>query len=436
MSSSSRKRRFAATLAVAATTLGMVTLTSAPAQAAAICGGNVSVYGTLPDGRLTYTAIAPNTGDRVKTLIGANLGFTPKAMATLNFNTVLVTSTAGELYRVDIQTNDSALALAGVTKIWDSGWTFDKLTYDGAGHLYGTVAGELHRYNVSQAKPSGPAHIAKHAVIDTGFVLKTLAAAGDDVLIASTADGRLLSYQINGVGDWESSVLKSSGWSAVDNLVSPGGGLYYGRTNGGMYWYHDADPTDGKGDDIAYHPADPVDASGWTQSLLSAFANDCTYQPPAPPTPTPSTKGGQIARSEIMSRAVNWLNRDIPYSQSAYASDPDGDHTYRTDCSGFVSMAWHAGTSYTTQSLPGVAATISKSDLQPGDALNTLDGHVVLFEKWVDKAAGKFSYIHEANTNDDMMRGQDYLNGGSDGRIAGHAASGYVALRYDKVVNG
>ncbi|MYT22646.1 hypothetical protein GTW69_20540, partial [Streptomyces sp. SID7760] len=70
----------------------------------------------LPDGRLTYTAIAPNTGDRVKTLVGANLGFTPKAMATLNFNTVLVTSTAGELYRVDIQTNDSALALAGVTK--------------------------------------------------------------------------------------------------------------------------------------------------------------------------------------------------------------------------------------------------------------------------------------------------------------------------------
>lgn len=34
------------------------------------------------------------------------------------------------------------------------------------------------------------------------------------------------------------------------------------------------------------------------------------------------------------------------------------------------------------------------------------------------------------------VRRQDYLNGGTDGRIAGHAASGYVALRYDKVVNG
>jgi hypothetical protein len=436
MFSPSRKLRLAAALTVGATTLGLATLSTAPAQAAAVCGGDVSVYGTLPDGRLTYTAISPNTGDRAKTLIGADLGFTPKAMATLNFNTVLVTSTAGALYRVDIQTNDNALALAGVTKIWDSGWTFDKMTYDGAGHLYGTVDGQLHRYNVSQAKPSGPAHIAQHVVIDDGFVFKTLAAAADDVLIATTADGRLLSYQINGVGDWERSDLKSDGWSAVDSLVSPGGGLYYGRTNGGMYWYHDVDPTDGKGSDIVYHSDDPVDASGWTQTLLSAYANDCDYQPPVPPTPTPSSRGGQIARSEVMSRAVNWLNRDIPYNQGASASDPEGDHNYRTDCSGFVSMAWHANLSYTTYSLPDVSTVVSKSDLQPGDALNTQDGHVVLFEKWVDKSAGKFSYIHESNPNDDMMRGQDYLNGGSDARIAGHAASGYVALRYDKVVNG
>ncbi|WP_328624688.1 hypothetical protein OHA88_06985 [Streptomyces sp. NBC_00353] len=131
------------------------------------------------------------------------------------------------------------------------------------------------------------------------------------------------------------------------------------------------------------------------------------------------------------------MNRGIPYKQGAYASDPYDDHTYRTDCSGLVSMIWHADTSYTTTySLPSVSSTISKSDLQPGDALYTQDGHVVLFEKWVDKAAGKFSYIHEANTNDDMMRGQDYLIGGTDGRIAGHVASGHVALRYDKVVNG
>ncbi|MEU9855367.1 hypothetical protein [Streptomyces sp. NPDC047974] len=436
MRSMPRARRLAASVALAASTLGLVTFgTAAPAQAAAVCGGDVSIYGTLADGRLTYTAISPNTGDRVKTLIGPALGFTPKAMATLNFNTVLVTSTSGALYRVDVQTNNTSLGLAGVTKIWDGGWTFDKMTYDGAGHLYGTVAGQLHRYNVSQAKPAGPEHIAQHVVIDEGFVLKTLAAAGDDVLVATTTDGKLVSYQINGVGDWERSDLKASGWTAVDSLVSPGGGLYYGRTNGGLYWYHDADPTDGKGDDIAYHPTDPVDASGWTQTLLSAFAGDCTYQAPSTP-PSDSTEGGTITRSEVIGRALNWLSRDVPYSQSTTATDPEGAHRYRTDCSGFVSMAWHANESYNTGSLPSVSAVINKSDLQPGDALNTQSGHVVLFEKWVDKAAGKFSYIHESNPNDDMMRGQDYLDGGNDGSIAGHAASGYVALRYDKIVNG
>ncbi|MFF9285077.1 hypothetical protein [Streptomyces griseosporeus] len=34
-----------------------------------------------------------------------------------------------------------------------------------------------------------------------------------------------------------------------------------------------------------------MDASGWTQSLLSAYANNCAYVPPAPPT---SVQGGAI----------------------------------------------------------------------------------------------------------------------------------------------
>ncbi|MFF4588223.1 CHAP domain-containing protein [Streptomyces sp. NPDC001388] len=291
-------RRTSAALAVGAMSFGLVTVTGGAAQAAASCTGDVSIYGTLSDGRLTYTQIEPNTGDRVKTLVGPDLGFTPKAMATLNFNTVLVTSTAGDLYRVDVQTNNTSLALAGVTKIWDGGWTFDKMVYDGAGHLYGTVEGQLHQYLVSQAKPTGSAHIGQHVVIDTGFVLKTLAAAGDDRIIASTSGGQLYSYKIDGVGDWTRATLKSDGWSAVDSLSSPGGGLYYGRTNGGMYWYHDVDPTDGDGSDIAYHPSDPVDASGWTQSLLSAYANNCAYVPPAP-TATTGEKIAKVANAQV-----------------------------------------------------------------------------------------------------------------------------------------
>ncbi|MEU2428551.1 hypothetical protein ABZ611_03365 [Streptomyces sp. NPDC007861] len=423
-------RRAGSALAVGAVSLGMVTTVgSGTAAAAASCGGDVSIYGTLADGRLTYTAIAPNTGDRVKTLIGPDLGFEPKAMATLNFNTILVTSTAGALYRVDVQTNNNALALAGITKIWDSGWTFDKLTYDGAGRLYGTVAGELHRYNVTEDKPSGPAHIGQHQVIDSGFVLKTLAAAGKDRLIASTADGRLLGYKINGVADWESTQLKSDGWSAVDSLVSPGGGLYYGRTNGGMYWYHDATPYDNDGSDIAYHPSDPVDASGWTQTLLSGFGNDCSYVVPS------STADGPITRSEVMARAKNWYDREVQYSQSTNMADwvygPTTDVKYRPDCSGFVSMAWHLNMSLTTYSLPGVSHEISKSDLQPGDILNYSTTHVVLFAGWKDQAAGTFYYYSEGNPSSDMNYGSADIN---SGEIDGHAYSNYKALRYDKIV--
>ncbi|MEU7278979.1 CHAP domain-containing protein [Streptomyces sp. NPDC045431] len=260
-------------LAAGAVSLGLVTLNASTASAdTTVCSGTASIYGVLPDGRLTYSAINPTSGDRIKTLVGPDLGFTPKAMATLNFNTVLVTSTAGELYRVDVQTNNTTLALANApVRIADGGWTHDKLTYDGYGHLYGTASGILMRYLVSEDKPAGSQHINQRVEIGTGFVLKTLAAAGQDRLIATTDAGKLHSYKIIG-NAWKRDDLKEDGWSGFNQLVSPGGGFYYGRTanTGGMYWYKDGNISDGSGADIAYHTNDPVDESGWTQQLLSA----------------------------------------------------------------------------------------------------------------------------------------------------------------------
>lgn len=46
-----------------------------------------------------------------------------------------------------------------------------------------------------------------------------------------------------------------------------------------------------------------------------------------------------ISRDEVISRAQDWVNRRIPYSQTQYT---DG---YRQDCSGYVSMAWKSSTS-------------------------------------------------------------------------------------------
>ncbi|MGW2190416.1 FG-GAP-like repeat-containing protein, partial [Streptomyces sp. NPDC001719] len=98
-----------------------------------------------------------------------------------------------------------------------------------------------------------------------------------------------------------------------------------------------------------------------------------------------------ITRSETLRRAASWFGKGLHYS---------GDNTYqgwRTDCSGFVSMAWGLpGPGETTDSfIPGgVAHEISKDELKPGDALNNKalgnDGHVVLFEKWADSSQSSY----------------------------------------------
>jgi len=104
-----------------------------------------------------------------------------------------------------------------------------------------------------------------------------------------------------------------------------------------------------------------------------------------------SILNGPISRIEIMLRGQYWIDKHVPYSQEKYYPDPAG-MKYRTDCSGFVSMALHTNhPGYNTVSLPEVAVRINWSQLQKGDFVGTLgagtggdDGHVVLFHSWKD----------------------------------------------------
>jgi murein DD-endopeptidase MepM/ murein hydrolase activator NlpD len=231
------------------------------------CAANSSVYGVLPDNRLTYTAISVDTGDRTHGAVVsmARLPFTPKAMATLNFNTILVTSATGTLYRVDVITNNDALIFNAPVQI-GTGWTHDLLAYDGSGHLFGIADGVLLRYPVTASKPTS---IATGTRIDGGFALKTLTGAGPAWLMGTTSAGELLSYRITGPGDWARYELRSTTWQGFSHLVSPGAGTFYGHHPGGsMHRYLDPEPFDGSGSDL--QALGVVDASGWSQVLLSA----------------------------------------------------------------------------------------------------------------------------------------------------------------------
>jgi hypothetical protein len=228
---------------------------------------DVSVFGVLADGRLTYSGIDSATGDRRATVTSAApLPFPAMSMVTLNFNTLLVASTTGVLYRVDI-TGTNPLVFSPPVQI-GTGYTHKLLAFDGDGSLFGIAAstGALRRYTVPSAKPTT---LINNTLIGDGFgTLKTLAAAGPDVLLATTSAGTLIQYRITDT--WARTDLVASGWNH-EHLLSPGNGLYYARTaQGAMLRFLDSAPLNGSGADIRSYPNDPVDTAGWNQTLLSA----------------------------------------------------------------------------------------------------------------------------------------------------------------------
>lgn len=102
-----------------------------------------------------------------------------------------------------------------------------------------------------------------------------------------------------------------------------------------------------------------------------------------------------ITRDEVIKRAQKWSKNPVPYSMEKYK---DG---YRTDCSGYVSLAYKLGESYSTVNLPNVVEPIKKDELKSGDIIGYLgpgsggaNGHVVIFEKWADKEHTKY-YTYE-----------------------------------------
>ncbi|MEU6479889.1 VCBS repeat-containing protein, partial [Streptomyces sp. NPDC047017] len=144
-----------------------------------------------------------------------------------------------------------------------------------------------------------------------------------------------------------------------------------------------------------------------------------------------STAGGRITRSEVLSRAQSWVDENVPYNQSGYKSDANG--TYREDCSGYVSMAWHLTDSLVTWTLPDVSSQISFSSLKPGDALDYTAEHTFLFAGWKDQSSGSFTYYAESNEHD-PTHGPTSANI-NNSSLEGWPTSVYEGLRYNNIAD-
>jgi hypothetical protein len=144
-------------------------------------------------------------------------------------------------------------------------------------------------------------------------------------------------------------------------------------------------------------------------------------------------RNAKISRAEVIARAESWYYRQVPYSQSDTARDPEDTH-YRTDCSGFVSMAWRITptgmSSPTTATLRNYASVISKSSLKAGDALirqesGGTSGHAVIFKEWVGSGQSTMKVIEQNSTANDMMYREVSLS----------SYSAFTAYRYDNIID-
>jgi hypothetical protein len=125
-----------------------------------------------------------------------------------------------------------------------------------------------------------------------------------------------------------------------------------------------------------------------------------------------------ISRTAVLSRAQSWIDSPVKYSQSTYHLG------YRTDCSGYVSMCWKTGSSWSTRSFHAVSHPIAASRLTPGDALLKKGYHIRLFYGWVDDARTQYVAYESGYGTVAVARIHS---------IAEDVAAGYVPTRYDRI---
>jgi hypothetical protein len=179
-------------------------------------------------------------------------------------------------------------------------------------------------------------------------------------------------------------------------------------------------------------------------AAAAATAVTCGLVALAGPAHATSTLGGSITTDEMMTRAQYWVNQAVPYDEAGTHTDSSGT-SYREDCAGFVSMAWHLSKSLivtdpapddftNTDGTPNTNYDVGVgafTNLQTGDAMAYPHQHIFLFDTWTNKSTGAFTYYAESNPSD-PTHGPTPANI-NNSTLEGWPTSGYVALRYKKV---
>ena len=92
------------------------------------------------------------------------------------------------------------------------------------------------------------------------------------------------------------------------------------------------------------------------------------------------------------------------------------------DCSGFVSRCWKLAKRQSTATLPDLCQKLpTTADLRPADVMNTTNGHVLLFVRWLDDDKSRALFYEAAPFSKTRA---------TERSLAELTASGYQPLRY------
>jgi hypothetical protein len=125
-----------------------------------------------------------------------------------------------------------------------------------------------------------------------------------------------------------------------------------------------------------------------------------------------------ITQNGVLARAQRWIDSPVRYSQARRHLG------YRTDCSGYVSMCWKTGTSWSTRSFHTVTHRIPSGQLRPGDALLKKGYHIRLFYGWLDEGHTQYVAYEAGNGRVAVCRVHS---------IRDDMDFGYVPVRFDHI---